>query len=145
MAEHSLQRNALEEVQQRHANELIISGIAQKAVRHRFDPEGYSDTLTTTDSHETVPVVMFDGSDPEISRMYVYLKQGGNHTGLKGTEVNIGVIVNPGQESEGVIPEPGFTFDETMIVKALVDELLLRKQADLPNLSDDVLAISTQR
>lgn len=54
------QRILLAETQKRHARELIINGIAQKAFRRRFDDDWYADTVTAETPSESLPVVMFN-------------------------------------------------------------------------------------
>jgi len=137
--EFELQKYSLVESQKRHARELMISGIAQKALRRRFDDNYYADATTTDTPSESLPVVMFDGSNPDENYLYVYLLRDKEFV---GTEVNIADIKNPGTPEEVVKPIEGFTVDEALIVKSLVDELVARKSTNLPNLSDDLLGIT---
>lgn len=134
------QRILLAETQKRHARELIINGIAQRAFRRRFDEDWYSDTATVDIPSESLPVVMFDGGNPGYNNyLYVYLLSNGD---VSGAEVNIADIRKPGTPDEIVVPIEGFMVNDATIVKSLVDELLARKKIDIPNLSDDLLGIS---
>jgi len=136
------QRSVLLDTQKRHALELMKSGIAQHALQRRYDETWYSDASTTDTPSESLPVVMFDNTNPQRNYIYVHLLRAGKQSWVEGTEVNIADIENPGQPDEVIEPIDGFTVDEAMLVKSLVDELIARKNADLPNLSNNLLAIT---
>lgn len=131
----------LQTMQYRHAGELIKSGIASHALRRRFDETWFSDAAQSPASAESLPVAMADTSDGDNTYLYVLLKRGGQNDTVVGEEVNVATIKNPGTPVEEVVPEDGFTVDEVSTLRGLVNELTARRQKDLPNLSDNLLAI----
>jgi hypothetical protein len=77
--------------------------------------------------------------------LYVYLKRNKENEEFASEEVNIAIVRSPGSPNEVVKPEEGFTMEEVTIVRSLVCELAARRGNDLPNLSSNLLTISSQK